>query len=378
MSKTNVYGDLNLHESNDKTIHFNAIAPADTIDFVAPTVTVNGSAIVTGATNDLQAVTDNGAATTNTIVLSTLESTPVTSDVNLFGTTTTGDINFGKNITQGHINIGTNSVGGDIRLGSGHANCQVQVKNDLNVAVDLSFTGFSGTNISSTTVNTDISIFDTTTSGDITIGAGKTSGTFTLGSAATTVTVVGDLDVSGSLKIQDSGAGTNDITITADDPVTAHTLTLPGANAAGVLTNDGAGALSWDGPITFAAYANSGQVIGAGSDTKVSFQNEEWDVGGYFDSTTNYRYTPLIAGYYQINASVRFTTLLAGSVNCSLWKNGSNYRQGDHNNQYNDINTMVHFNGSTDYIEFKVFTSVGGTIAGGDTLKTVFNGHLAK
>ena len=36
------------------------------------------------------------------------------------------------------------------------------------------------------------------------------------------------------------------------------------------------------------------------SDTKVQFDAIEYDVGGYYDNTTNYRYTPLVAGYYHI------------------------------------------------------------------------------
>lgn len=47
------------------------------------------------------------------------------------------------------------------------------------------------------------------------------------------------------LTLEDSTAGTNTITIRAPATPTTHSLLLPGANAAGSLTNDGAGTLSW-------------------------------------------------------------------------------------------------------------------------------------
>lgn len=47
------------------------------------------------------------------------------------------------------------------------------------------------------------------------------------------------------ITIEDPGAGTNTISLIAPTAPTTHTLTLPGANAAGVLTNNGSGTLSW-------------------------------------------------------------------------------------------------------------------------------------
>lgn len=48
-----------------------------------------------------------------------------------------------------------------------------------------------------------------------------------------------------SIIIEDPGIGTNTITIQAPTAPTSHTLTLPGANASGALTNNGSGTLSW-------------------------------------------------------------------------------------------------------------------------------------
>lgn len=47
------------------------------------------------------------------------------------------------------------------------------------------------------------------------------------------------------LELEDPGAGTTTISVIAPAAPTTHTLTLPGANAAGALTNNGSGTLSW-------------------------------------------------------------------------------------------------------------------------------------
>ena len=60
---------------------------------------------------------------------------------------------------------------------------------------------------------------------------------------------------------------------------------------------------------------------------KVQFNNEQFDIGGYYDPTTNYRYTPLVAGKYQINARVYITYGSASTENIriAIYKNGAAY-----------------------------------------------------
>jgi len=48
----------------------------------------------------------------------------------------------------------------------------------------------------------------------------------------------------------------------------------------------------------FAATGVSNTALGSATWTKASFNTETFDVGGYYDPTTNYRYTPLVAGKY--------------------------------------------------------------------------------
>ena len=48
----------------------------------------------------------------------------------------------------------------------------------------------------------------------------------------------------------------------------------------------------------FQAYLNSAQAITSGVNTKVQFDTEVFDTASAFDSSTNYRFTPLTAGKY--------------------------------------------------------------------------------
>ena len=60
--------------------------------------------------------------------------------------------------------------------------------------------------------------------------------------------------------------------------------------------------------------------------TKLTFwDNEIFDVGGNFDSSTDYDFTAPVTGYYQINANVTLRDLVGGFVKMYLYKNGSAY-----------------------------------------------------
>lgn len=60
--------------------------------------------------------------------------------------------------------------------------------------------------------------------------------------------------------------------------------------------------------------------------TKLTFwDNEIFDVGSNFDSTTNYRFTAPVTGYYQFNCSVQFRDLGSGQAYLYFYKNGSAY-----------------------------------------------------
>jgi len=80
-------------------------------------------------------------------------------------------------------------------------------------------------------------------------------------------------------------------------------------------------------PVCFSAYLAAGsgaKTMTNGAFTKIPFDTEEYDVGGYYDAATNYRFTPP-AGKYRFEA--RSGTLSAmgdqNRVSLGLYKNGT-------------------------------------------------------
>lgn len=142
-------------------------------------------------------------------------------------------------------------------------------------------------------------------------------------------------------------------------------------------------------PIAFAAYLNtSTQSISSGTPTKVTLDAEEYDVGGYFDSATNYRFLPKVAGYYQISGRVNYAP--SGASNSSafldIYKNGSRYKRGGSTEASNtlsaifpSVSALVFLNGSTDYVELYTTQSSGGSVNinnGGDSALNYMTGVL--
>jgi hypothetical protein len=99
--------------------------------------------------------------------------------------------------------------------------------------------------------------------------------------------------------------------------------------------------------------------------TKIAFQTEEYDLGGYFDNATNYRHTPLVPGIYLYTATIT----AAGpsvSINANIYKNGAAYKAGGiggnvaNSDQGNGVSATVSMNGTTDYVELFGFQNTGG------------------
>ncbi len=79
-----------------------------------------------------------------------------------------------------------------------------------------------------------------------------------------------------------------------------------------------------------ASRTGSNQSYATNTVTKVQYNTKEYDTGGNYDNTTNYRFTAPVAGFYYVNATVQVLQGTAASVDCSLriHKNGSFYRKG--------------------------------------------------
>ena len=139
----------------------------------------------------------------------------------------------------------------------------------------------------------------------------------------------------------------------------------------------------------FSAYSNAPQTISNITYTKISLQVEEFDTASAFDSTTNYRFTPLVAGYYQINGGIQFNATICRSGIALIYKNGSSYKQGtympqatttDAANQAPIVSSLVYLNGSTDYVELYGWSqTLSGTITTtSGSINTWFNGSLVR
>jgi len=113
----------------------------------------------------------------------------------------------------------------------------------------------------------------------------------------------------------------------------------------------------------FLAYGGSSNVSLA-NDTwvKVSFSDEQYDIGGYYDPTTNYRYTPLVAGKYLITARVFITygSEATENIRIAIYKNGSTHTlyndYGGSTQSYGSVQivSLIDMNGSSDYLEIYV------------------------
>jgi hypothetical protein len=119
---------------------------------------------------------------------------------------------------------------------------------------------------------------------------------------------------------------------------------------------------------TFSAYVGSSQNVSATTVAKVQYNTELWDTSNAYDSTTNYRFTPLVAGYYQVNGCIGWTSVPNGESWLSIYKNGSEYKRGF--NSANgavtapfgtNVSGLVYMNGTTDYIELYTYNGAGST-----------------
>jgi len=144
-------------------------------------------------------------------------------------------------------------------------------------------------------------------------------------------------------------------------------------------------AKSQTGP-AFSAYSKTAQSIPTSSFTKIQFNVENFDTANAYDSTTNYRFQPLVAGYYQLNACVAGGGGTVGYVQCYFQKNTVTQIAAGSSVPNNSLvggkvaaSCLVYLNGSTDYVEFTLWQNQGTAInlqtADGDN---VFSGFLAR
>ena len=183
-------------------------------------------------------------------------------------------------------------------------------------------------------------------------------------------------------------AGTHESSVVPADgtissaKITTNAITTAKITNANITQAKLASGVAGNGP-SFSAYLNSTFSISSATSTKLRFDAEEWDSNSCFD-TTNYRFTPNVAGYYMVGGHFQpqasYTT---GTT--SIYKNGSVYRHL-HWNQHGATvvtpapvggQTLVHMNGSSDYVELYGFLTTGQQIQA-QAAWTYFQGHMVR
>jgi hypothetical protein len=185
----------------------------------------------------------------------------------------------------------------------------------------------------------------------------------------------------------DSNAIQNAIVDAKGDLISATAADTPARLAVGtnghVLTADSStstglkwAAVSAPSAKAFRAYRATAQTLTSATFTKIQLATETFDTDNWFDSTTNYRFTPQTAGYYRLSANITFnaSTRTIGMI----YKNGTEaLRFIDGYPMYSANGTDVFYmNGTTDYIELYAYVTGGSLQVLGDTTWTVLSGEF--
>jgi hypothetical protein len=172
-----------------------------------------------------------------------------------------------------------------------------------------------------------------------------------------------------AIVLQSTGGGS----VSIQEPTTASnfTQTLPAST--------GTVMVSGNMPAFSAYRSGSGQSLSSGWN-KIQCQTKEFDTANYYDNSTNYRYTPLIAGYYQFSSSLG-TNGTSGELLVSLYKNGTEWKRGSDTNSavYGaTVSALIYMNGSTDYVEMYGYINAGSPSASPAQAQTWFQAVMVR
>lgn len=136
-----------------------------------------------------------------------------------------------------------------------------------------------------------------------------------------------------------------------------------------------------NGPACSVYLATTAQTISAGTWTKVQLNTEEFDTANAFDSTTNYRFQPLVAGYYQCNGQLLLNNSGAGYSGIGFNKTGGQYKYSYVSNASgtgSTLSALIYLNGSTDYVEMYGFSQANSNLIYFGSLWTSFQAVLVR
>ena len=173
------------------------------------------------------------------------------------------------------------------------------------------------------------------------------------------------------------------------------TTTINASTSSGlVVTPDNSGnvLLQYNGQSApaFSVYKSGNQTLAYGTETKVTFDTENFDTNNNFASST---FTPTVAGYYQINVTLTYqvTGGRQYSYIAKLYKNGTQILSPENTTAQGSscdrmisvLNTIVSMNGSTDYLEvyavqYDFTASASITITSGASSGSQFSGCLLR
>jgi hypothetical protein len=168
------------------------------------------------------------------------------------------------------------------------------------------------------------------------------------------------------------GATSGQITLTPTAVAGTNTLTLP-ARTGNIITSADSGTVTGtmlasnvagNGP-AFAVYYTGPLSLSASVATKIPFSTSYFNYGSFFDTTTNYRFTPTVAGVYQLSCSAFIAPSTANVALVWLYKNNNLFiefgRNGSTTGSTIGGSVCVYANG-TDYFEFYAFSGGSGNL----------------
>ncbi len=133
------------------------------------------------------------------------------------------------------------------------------------------------------------------------------------------------------------------------------------------------GAVSFPNKPMFQVGLSAHQGIAHATDTKVTWNDVQtssggFNIGNHFDTSNNW-FKPSVSGYYHLIVQLRLENAAPGFLVVYIKKNGTTIRQqvsveGNDQNSYvtAHTSTILHMNGSSDYIETVVNHNAGSTV----------------
>ena len=127
----------------------------------------------------------------------------------------------------------------------------------------------------------------------------------------------------------------------------------------------------------FSAYQSSAQTLATNTQTKITFEVEEFDTNNNYASS---RFTPTVAGYYQFFTAIQMG-VQASIIILDIHKNGTlAKRVGQTSTSTVSLisgSALIYMNGSSDYVEVYAILGTGQVLDAAST-RVYFQGFLAR